>query len=323
MFAADRNARRVDLREARVGEERSALVRAPRGRHVGIHRVGREIIRRAVSAGREDDGVRDVALEGSRREVARDDAARLAVNDDEIEHFPAGEQLHRLLVDLPHQRLVGADEKLLAGLAARVEGARHLRAAKRTIVQQAAVLARERDALRHALVDDVHAQLREPVDVGFTRAVIAAFDRVVEEPIHAVAVVLIVLGRVDAALRRDAVRAPGAVLNAEVEDVVAELPERGRRRGAREARADDEDRVLALVGRVDQLHLELVPVPLFRNRAGRNVCVQLDVGAAHSWPPAKCAHRAMTMKAPAISTATTLPVGRMNRVQPGLFAPSD
>ena len=167
---------------------------------------------------------------------------------------------------LPHQRLIGAEQQLLAGLAAGVEGARDLRAAERAVVEQPAVLARERHALRDALVDDVDAQLRQPVDVGFARPVVAALDRVVEQPVDAVAVVLVVLGGVDAALRGDAVGAPRAVLDAEVQDVVAQLAERGGRRGAGEAGADADDRVLPLVGRVDQLHLELVPVPLFGDR---------------------------------------------------------
>ena len=68
--------------------------------------------------------------------------------------------------DLARERLVGAEQQLLAGLAARVERARHLRAAERAVVEQAAVLAGERHALRDALVDDVDAHLREPVDVA-------------------------------------------------------------------------------------------------------------------------------------------------------------
>ncbi len=40
--------------------------------------------------------------------------------------------------DLPHQRLIGAEQQLLAGLAARVERARDLRAAERAVVEQAA-----------------------------------------------------------------------------------------------------------------------------------------------------------------------------------------
>ena len=162
----------------------------------------------------------------------------LPVDDDQVEHLAAGEQLHPLLVHLPHQRLVGAEQQLLAGLAARVEGSRDLRAAERAVVEQAAVLARERHALGDALVDDVDAQLRQPVDVGFARPVVAALDGVVEQPIDAVAVVLVVLRGVDAALRRDAVRAARAVLDAEVQDVVAKLAERrgGRRAGQTRAR---------------------------------------------------------------------------------------
>ena len=118
--------------------------------------------------------------------------------------------------DLPLERLVGAEQELLAGLAARVERARDLRAAEGAVVEQAAVLAREGHALRHALVDDVHADTcGQPVDVGLARAEVAALDGVVEEPLDAVAVVLVVLGGVDAALRGDRVRAARAVLEAE------------------------------------------------------------------------------------------------------------
>ena len=132
-----------------------------------------------------------------------------AVLDDEVEHLGTRVQLHAVAVHGPHERLVGAEQQLLAGLAARVERARHLRATERAVVEQAAVLTRERHALRDALVDDVDRHLREPVHVRFAGAVVAALDRVVEQSVDAVAVVLVVLGRVDAALRRDRVRAPG------------------------------------------------------------------------------------------------------------------
>ena len=148
-------------------------------------------------------------------EVAGDDAAGLAVDDDELEHLVPGELLDRAGGDLALERLVGADEQLLAGLAAGVEGARHLHATERAVVEQAAVLAGERHALRDALVDDVRADLGQPVDVGLPGAVVAALDRVVEEAVDGVAVLLVVLRGVDAALRRDGVRAARAVLEAE------------------------------------------------------------------------------------------------------------
>jgi hypothetical protein len=113
------------------------------------------------------------------------------------------------LGDLLLELLVRAEEELLPGLAARVEGAAHLRAAERAVGEEAAVLARERHALRRHLVDDVHRHLGEAVHVRLAGAEVAALDRVVEQALHRVAVVLVVLRRVDPALRRDRVRARG------------------------------------------------------------------------------------------------------------------
>src|SRR5262249_12859947 len=159
--------------------------------------------------------------------------------------------------------------------AARVERARDLRAAEAAVRERAAVLARERYAHRGALVDDVDRDLGEPVDVGLARAEVAALDGVVEQAVDRVAVVLVVLGAVDAALRRDRVRAAGRVLEAEARDVVAELGERGRGGAAGEPRADDYHLVLALVGRVDEPELELRVRPLLLDRATGDAGIQL------------------------------------------------
>ena len=220
----------MNLREARVGEQRAAFVGPPRRRHVRVHRVGREVVDRSVAAGAEQHRLTLVALELAGDQVARDDAARLSVDDDEVQHLAPREQRDVAGIHLPQHRLVGAEQQLLACLAARVERSRDLRAAERPVVEQAAIFARERHAGRHALVDDVDAQLRQPVDVGFARAIVAALDRVVEQAVHAVAVVAVVLRGVDAALRGDAVRAPGAVEDAEQLDAVSLLAERRRGR---------------------------------------------------------------------------------------------
>ena len=187
-----------------IGERRAALVRAPDRGDVAALGVGRQIEDVAVAAGAEHDGVGGVRLDRAGHQVARDDAARAAVHDDEVEHLGAREHRDAALRDLLRERLVRAEQQLLAGLAARVERARHLRAAERAVREQAAVLARERHALRDALVDDVHAHLGEAVHVRLARAEVAALDRVVEQAVDAVAVVLVVLRRVDAALRGDA-----------------------------------------------------------------------------------------------------------------------
>ncbi len=182
---------------------------------------------------------------------AGDDAASFAVDDDQVKHFSARIHGYGSGVDLALERLISAKEQLLAGLTASVEGSRNLGAAEGAVGKRAAVFASEGDALRYALVDDVHAVLRQAVDVGFTSAEVSAFDGVVEQPVNAVAVVLIILGGIDAALRSDGVGAAGRILKAEARDFVAKLPQGCGRGSPGKAGADNDDGVLALVGRVD------------------------------------------------------------------------
>ena len=261
----------MDLGEAGVGEGRALLVGPPDRGGVGTLGVGGEVEHVAVAAGAEDHGVAGMRLDLPGDHVARHDAARPPVDEDQVQHLVAGEHLHLAEPDLPLERLIGPQQELLAGLAPRVERARDLRAPEGPVGQQPAVLAREGHALGHALVDDLDAQLGEPVDVPFPRAVVAALDRVVEQAEDAVAVVLVVLGRVDPALGRDRMRPPRAVLVAVALDVVAQLGQRCRGGGAGEARAHHEDRVLALVRGVHQLHLEAVLLPFPFDRALGNV----------------------------------------------------
>ena len=50
-------------------------------------------------------------------EAPRDDAARLPVDDDDVEHLRPRVELHLAERHLTHQRLVGPEEELLARLA--------------------------------------------------------------------------------------------------------------------------------------------------------------------------------------------------------------
>ncbi len=206
--------------------------------------------------------------------ISHDDALGVAVDHDEIEHFAMGEKLHGSRGHQARKGGVGAEEKLLAGLAARVERARDLGAAEGPVVEQAAVLPREGHSLGHALVDDVHRDLGQPVGVGLARAIVPTLDRVVEEPVDAVAVVLVIFRGVDSALRRDRMRPARAVVKHEAFHLVAEFRQGGRRRGARQAGADDDDLVFALVRRVDQSDRALVAPPFVREGAGRNFGIE-------------------------------------------------
>ena len=99
------------------------------------------------------------------------------------------------------------------------------------------------------------------MNVRLARAKVAAFDGVVEQPVNAVAVVLVVLGGVDAALGGDRVCATRAVLVTKDRDVVPRLTEGGSGCGPRETGTDDDDAVLPPVRRVHQLHVEAMARP--------------------------------------------------------------
>ena len=280
VIAGDRDAGGVDLREAGVGEGRPLLVGAPDGGAVAALGVGGQVEDIAVAAGGQADRIGHVGFDLPRHHVAGHDALGHAVHHDDFQHLVPGEHLDGTEADLPLQGLVGAQQQLLAGLPAGVEGAAHLGAAEGAVVEQAAVFPGEGHALAHALVDDVVADLGQTVHVGFAGAEVAALDRVVEEAADAVAVAVVVLGAVDTALGRDGVRAARAVLVAVALDLVAELGQGGRGGAAGQAGTHDDHLVLALIGRVDELEVELVLVPLLLDRTVWDLGFEF-----HGWLP--------------------------------------
>ena len=70
--------------------------------------------------------MRTVPFDLAGDQVAGDDAACLAINDNDIEHLVAIEHLHRAFPDLAHQRAVCTKQQLLTRLPACIEGAAHL-----------------------------------------------------------------------------------------------------------------------------------------------------------------------------------------------------
>src|SRR5262249_27208375 len=152
-----------------------------------------------ISAGGEHDCVREMRLDRARDQVARHDPSCVPIDNDQVEHLRPWVHRYAACVHLMLERLVAAKQQLLPSLSACVERPRHRRAAEGAVCEKATVLASERYTLRDALIDDVHADLRQPIDVRFARAEIAALYGIVEQAVDAVAVVLIVLRSVDAA----------------------------------------------------------------------------------------------------------------------------
>jgi hypothetical protein len=249
-------------------------MRAPDGGGVGRLRVGGEVVGIGVAAGGQHHRIRQMRLQGARYQVSRDHAAGPAVHHDEVEHLPPRQHGHAARRFLLGQRAIGAQEELLAGLPARVEGPRDQGAAEGAAGEVAAVLAGEGHPLGHRVVDDARGELGEPVDAGLARAEVAALERLVEEPPHAVPVVLVVLGGVDPALGGHAVRAPGGVVEDQAPHAIAQLGQRRRRGGAREPGADHQHGVEAPARRSHQRQLIAMPRPPGLERAGRNARIE-------------------------------------------------
>jgi hypothetical protein len=103
------------------------------------------------------------------------------------------------------------------------------------------------------LVDDFHAYFSKTIDVRFAGTKIAAFDRVVEQPEHAIPVVLVILGGIDSTLGSDTMRAPWTVLETEAFYIVAKFGKGRRCRSSGQPGADYQNIKLSFVSRTDQL----------------------------------------------------------------------
>ena len=126
------------------------------------------------------------------------------------------------------------------------------------------------------MVDDIHAKLGEAIDICLARAEISAFDGVVEKAVHAVAVILVVLGGVYSTLGCDAVRPARRILKAEALHVVAQLTHCRGGCASGQSRAHNDDGVFALVCWVYQLHLEAMAIPFLCQWPAGNARVELN-----------------------------------------------
>ena len=124
------------------------------------------------------------------------------------------------------------------------------------------------------LIDDVAADFGQPVNVGFTRTEVAALDCVIEEAVNAVAIVLIILRRVNSTLSRNRVRPPRRILVAKTFHQITQLAEGRRRRASGQAAADNDDLEFAAVVWTDEPRVILMVRPFFCQRPTRNLWIE-------------------------------------------------
>src|SRR5438874_1976988 len=264
------NAGGMNLGEAGITEERATFVSAIGGGDVAAARVGRKKKNIAVTPGSENYGIAGEGIDFAGAKVASNDPFGVTIDQNEVEHLGLREHFYRAERDLPAQGLVGTEQKLLAGLAAGVKRPRNLRAAEGAIGEESAILARERHALLGALIDDEIADFGQPVNVRFARTEIATFDRVVKQSENAVAIVLVILGGIDPALRRNGMGATRRILITKTFHAITKFTQSGRGRSAGQPRTDHNDLKFAAIIRANETRIILVVTPFSLERTGRN-----------------------------------------------------
>ena len=257
----------MNLRIGRVGKVGTFVVALYGNRAVRCHGVGRKEVYVTVSTGSDNYGVSGKALDVAGYQVTGNDTAGTAVDDDEVEHLVAGILFYRTFLYLAVERCVCTQQQLLSRLTLGIESTRYLGTTERTVGQLAAVFAGERYALSHALVDDVVRHFGQTVYVGFAGTVVTTLDRIVEEAVYRVAVVLIVFSSIDTALCGDRVSAAGRILNTEVQHVESQLAQRSGSRTAGKTRTNDDDVETTFIGRVHQFLVCFIIGPLFSQGA--------------------------------------------------------
>ena len=94
------NAGRVNLYVAGVGKSGTLTVTHPSGTAVAVHRIGREVIKIAVTTGGQHYGMSCIAFQVASDQVADNDAACPSVLDDQIHHLASFVEFDRSTVDL-------------------------------------------------------------------------------------------------------------------------------------------------------------------------------------------------------------------------------
>ena len=111
----------VNLHVGRIGKVSALAIALKSGCTIAPHSVGGEEVGVAVSASGNDHSVGREALKLAADEVLGNDTACTTVDNHEVFHFVAGEELHTSGVYLTAQRRISTEEKLLACLTFGIE----------------------------------------------------------------------------------------------------------------------------------------------------------------------------------------------------------
>src|SRR5210317_782345 len=98
----------MDLHKAGIGKTGASLISAPGCRYIGTHGIGGKEVDIAVTAGGKNHGMGSVGFNDPAQHIAGNNAAGLAVNNNDIEHLSAGKHFDLAFFDLAHESGISA-----------------------------------------------------------------------------------------------------------------------------------------------------------------------------------------------------------------------
>ena len=170
----------MNLRKTRIRKKRSPPMSPPTCRHIRPAGISRQIVRVSISPRAEQHRIRLVRRQLPRHKISCDDPLRPPLIHHQIQHLMPGKHPHSAQTNLPAQRLVRTQKKLLACRPTRVKCSRNLSSTKGTICEHSPILPRKRHSLRHTLINNIYTHLRQSIHIRFTRTKISALNRVMK-----------------------------------------------------------------------------------------------------------------------------------------------
>ena len=220
-----RNTCRVNLSEARVCEESSLLVALESSGTVAVHGICRKEICISISSGCNHNCVCTKTLNLTCYKITGNDTFGLSVYNNEIKHLMTRIRLYSSGSNLFIKRSIRTEKKLLSGLSASIESTAYLHTSERTVGKISAVFTGKWNTLCYTLVNNGSTYFSKTIHISLSAAVVTSLDSIIEETIHGVIVVLIILCSIDTTLSCNRVRSTRGIADTENFNVVAEFTE--------------------------------------------------------------------------------------------------
>ena len=167
------------------------------------------------------------------------------------------------------QRRIGTEQQLLACLTFGIEGTAYLCSTEGTVGQHTSIFTCKGNSLCYTLVDNIVADFCQTVYIGLTGTIVTTLDRIIEQTVYGVTIVLIVLGGIDTSLCSDRVSTTGRILDTEVEHIEAHLAQGSSSTGACQTGTYYDNVQLELVLGIYQALVSFIIGPFFSDRTFR------------------------------------------------------